>query len=99
MDEWYFYFLYWYYPFMVVVAAFGIFVARKRHWIWGIVFLSILAFSATTEYHEMRELEKIYIETLMDGVIDPGETEDHDIRDDIWIGEEIGYTQTDVHEI
>ena len=52
---------------------------------------------------EVKKNEQFFIEelhrVLMDGVVDPGETEDYDIEDDIWAGEEIGYDLTDAHEI
>lgn len=104
----YYYMLFWFYPYMVVVGMIGIFAARKRSWIWGVMFLTIVTFSAGMEYQEVRENEQILAETLMDSVIAPGETEEYDVEDDLWVGEEIvkehGISfeivrETDVHEI
>ncbi len=99
----YFQILFWYYPVMVVVGMLGILASRKRSWIWGILFLAIVAFAGFTEYREVQKNEQFFIEelhrVLMDGVVDPGETERYDIEDDIWAGEDINYIPTDVHEI
>ena len=99
-DALYHNFLFWYYPFMVAVGMIGVFTARKRSWIWGILFLAIVAFAGYTEHREMQKIEQIFIQELMDSVIDPGKIEQYDIEDDIWAGEEdISYTKTDVHKI
>jgi hypothetical protein len=67
------------------------------------MFLTIVAFAGYTEHREVQKNQQFFIEelhrVLMDGVIEPGETENYDVEDDIWAGEEIGYNPTDVHEI
>ena len=102
-DALYYDLLFWYYPFMVTVGMIGVFVSRKRSWIWGVLFLTIVVFAGYTEHREVQKNHQFFIEelqrVLMDGVIGPGEAEDYDVEDDIWAGEDINYIPTDVHEI
>jgi hypothetical protein len=91
-DALYYFVLYWYYPVMVLICGTGIFLSRKKSWIIGVIFLTSLSIAAATEYREVRANQQFFIDelqrVLMDGAIAPGETEEYDIQDDIWAGED-----------